>query len=142
MQQLDRESFVDSLIQQRPPDLFFTCKINLVPKKAPIFARGRAQKHPETASFERWLGLLVRSQYKGKPLDEPLVAHFRFFIKHDINYGQIQYSRPDASNLVKSAEDALNGIVWSDDGRLQTVIIDKFYSRTEGVEIRVWKVIK
>lgn len=45
--------------------------------------------------------------------------------------------RPDCSNLLKGVEDALRGIVYRDDSQLVRVTVEKIYSNSPGVEIRV-----
>jgi Holliday junction resolvase RusA-like endonuclease len=46
--------------------------------------------------------------------------------------------RPDTSNLVKLIEDALNGVVWSDDSRVAVYNrIEKVYGDTPSVTIKI-----
>ena len=46
--------------------------------------------------------------------------------------------RPDASNLAKLVEDALNGLVWADDAQVVDLVVRKFYTTGEpGTEVTV-----
>lgn len=48
--------------------------------------------------------------------------------------------KPDCSKLVRSVEDALNGIVWDDDSRVAVLIASKVYAsegESPGVHVRV-----
>ena len=44
-------------------------------------------------------------------------------------------TRPDASNVLKSVEDALNGLAYRDDSQIVEILVQKYYSRTPRVEI-------
>lgn len=44
-------------------------------------------------------------------------------------------TRPDASNVLKSVEDALNGLAYLDDSQIIEILVQKYYSRTPRVEI-------
>jgi len=44
-------------------------------------------------------------------------------------------TRPDASNVLKAVEDALNGLAFRDDSQLVEVLVQKYYSHTPRVEI-------
>ena len=50
-------------------------------------------------------------------------------------------SRPDLSNVVKSVEDALNGVVWVDDSQIVQLHASKHYSRTPCVRVRVEQIL-
>lgn len=43
--------------------------------------------------------------------------------------------RPDADNYVKGALDALNGVLWRDDGQIAELVARKIYSEEPGLEI-------
>lgn len=46
-------------------------------------------------------------------------------------------TRPDASNVLKSVEDALNGLAYRDDSQIVEILVQKYYSRTPRVEISI-----
>ena len=47
--------------------------------------------------------------------------------------------RPDLSNYVKVIEDALNGVVWEDDGQIIDLFLSKRYDDWERVRLQVWR---
>lgn len=46
-------------------------------------------------------------------------------------------TRPDIDNYIKQVFDALNGIVWEDDGQIVTVTARKFFSNVPRIEILI-----
>jgi Holliday junction resolvase RusA-like endonuclease len=63
---------------------------------------------------------LPTAQRQVFPLDGPLVAAMMFTVKRSTNSQRADapQTRPDLSKYLRAAEDALKGIVWSDDGRV------------------------
>lgn len=64
----------------------------------------------------------------------------RLLSKNRINKPYLHTSRPDDENLVKSIQDALTKVVWSDDCQVSTLIFRKRYTNegeVSGVRIRV-----
>jgi len=45
--------------------------------------------------------------------------------------------KPDASNVLKSIEDAMNGVVYKDDSQIVNIHVTKVYSTVPGVDICV-----
>lgn len=45
--------------------------------------------------------------------------------------------KPDASNVLKSVEDAMNGVVYKDDSQIVNIHVTKVYSTSPGVDICV-----
>ena len=45
--------------------------------------------------------------------------------------------KPDASNVLKSVEDAMNGVVYKDDSQIVNIHVAKVYSSVAGVDICV-----
>ena len=45
--------------------------------------------------------------------------------------------KPDASNVLKSVEDAMNGVVYKDDSQIVNIHVSKVYSSQPGVDICV-----
>lgn len=48
--------------------------------------------------------------------------------------------KPDISNLLKSVEDGLNGIIYKDDSQIIECSIKKFYSKTPGVSVKITEI--
>ena len=100
-------------------------------------------QNSRTRRFERDLAWEIKNKYPTlpKPLDGVLGAMFEFYIpcSDKRKHGTRNWKRPDCSNLVKSTEDACNGILWKDDGQISVLIAEKFYSERGRIRIRVWK---
>jgi Holliday junction resolvase RusA-like endonuclease len=45
--------------------------------------------------------------------------------------------KPDASNVLKSVEDAMNGVVYKDDSQIVNIHVSKVYSSVSGVDVCV-----
>lgn len=54
--------------------------------------------------------------------------------------GKPHVKKPDASNVLKAVEDALNGIVWHDDSQIAHLSAQKVYSLEPRVVVRVSEV--
>ena len=82
--------------------------------------------------FKGQLGMLARNQYKGEPLEGPLMVSLHFYrpsAKVSKKELARRYSgqeppvvKPDLDNYIKSTLDGLTGIIWKDDN-----CIVKFY---------------
>lgn len=48
--------------------------------------------------------------------------------------------KPDLSNFLKAAEDALNGVAWGDDAQIVYVVAGKFYATQPSVFIEVVRI--
>jgi Holliday junction resolvase RusA-like endonuclease len=86
-----------------------------------------------------------------KPLTGPLRLVIRFYRAKGIPStkkgreaalaGQIRpIKKPDNSNLLKMAEDALNGIYFIDDAQIVSHSIEKFFSDTPRTEVEISEV--
>ena len=45
--------------------------------------------------------------------------------------------KPDASNILKSVEDGMNGIVYKDDSQIVNIHVSKVYSSVSGIDVCV-----
>ena len=45
--------------------------------------------------------------------------------------------KPDCDNIAKNINDALNGLLYPDDKQIVSLTVNKFYSVTEGVNVKV-----
>ena len=97
----------------------------------------------------------ARAQYhRGKLLDGPIGVEFVFYMpRPKSHYGTgsnanvlkrgappWHTTRPDVLKLTRAVEDALTGIVWTDDARIVSELLEKPYSNRKdvvGVEITV-----
>lgn len=79
-------------------------------------------------------GWQAKNQYKEKPLDYPLFVFINLYFdskrKHDID------------NYNKLILDSLTGIVWLDDGQIESACINKYYDKENPrIEIKVQKLL-
>lgn len=82
------------------------------------FARSGHAYTPETTrAYENALAVLAREQFTMDPLTGPLSVTIDFYMptRDKKRWGTWHTMKPDRTNLNKSVEDALNGIVWQDD---------------------------
>lgn len=111
--------------------------------------RGHAYTPKLTADHERNICAVFASKYPGhEPLDGPLemvvLAYFQIpksasrKAQEDMATGVIRPTKkPDADNLLKLCADALTGRAYRDDSQLVVAAVEKWYSRTPHVEIKV-----
>lgn len=109
-----------------------------VAKQRARVAKGWAYTPKKTVSFESSVKLLAQTQWKRPILLGPVSVSITFIIarpkarKKDIWVSV----RPDLDNYVKSILDALNGVVWADDGQVAELYAVKRYE-TEDTSQRV-----
>jgi Holliday junction resolvase RusA-like endonuclease len=135
--------------------VLFTVPGKPVAKQRPrAFIRGgraRVYTPSETASYESLVKVLALDALGPAfaPLDEPCIL--RVWVNCDIpgSWSQkrqreardgtiLPIAKPDLDNVVKSICDALNGVVYRDDSRVTSLIVEKRYSaRGASVEVQV-----
>ena len=107
----------------------------------------------KTATYESLVKLFASRAMGNKPLVTGAVAltvDAYFSIprswpvrkQEDAEVMKIRHlKRPDASNIIKIVEDAMNGVVWVDDSQIVQLHASKHYSRTPCVRIRAEQVL-
>lgn len=123
-----------------------------IAKKRPRFARvGKFVKtyNPQETEEGRFLFEAYRQLGDDfKPIEKPISVIMCFYMpipkstskkrKLLMSMKQIQHSKkPDLSNMIKFAEDALNGVVWQDDSLITTIWATKAYSEEPRTEITI-----
>jgi Holliday junction resolvase RusA-like endonuclease len=105
-------------------------------------------RHPVQA-FKRELQIEARKAMKDQPaFDCPLeveivIVYDRIQTQTEKKFGIRQIpkaTKPDADNVAKAVMDALNGVVWSDDSRIFSLLARKYYAaigEVSGVHISV-----
>ena len=117
-------------------------------KGRPRLGRGHTYTPEKTRAWEKMAALEAMRQYRGNPLEGPVKLTVRavFAIpgwwpkwKQEQAMGGwvVHTVKPDASNVLKAVEDALNGIVFRDDSQIASVSIDKWYGPEPGVVLEV-----
>ena len=104
----------------------------------------------KTVEFERAIAWAYKAAYRGAqmPQDAPLSINVTSYIPipksapkrlRELYASERVYhtKKPDASNILKSVEDALNGIAYSDDAQIADTRSVKFYSERPRVEVTI-----
>lgn len=124
----------------------------------PILTYVDSGKH--NAAWKQTVAAHARRQFRCEPLDGPLRVLFRFYLErpqaHHIGDDRSRPlkpqfldvigpgTKPDATKLVRSTEDALTGILWVDDAQVIQQYAEKLYAgpgQPTGVRVMVTKVI-
>lgn len=94
---------------------------------------GERRPHP-IAAFKATVRLAAEAVYKGAPLSGPLGISCRFIFPRPKSMlwakrpmpRVVKTGRPDWDNLGKSVCDALNGLLWIDDGQIAAAFVTKY----------------
>lgn len=120
-----------------------------VAKGRPRFGRGRVYTPRKTSVYEDQLKWVARLAMRGRemfvgPVKVDMLALFEIpkswpaRKKTDAMNGLVRPTgKPDIDNLLKTAADALNKIIWHDDAQVVRATIAKRYSDTPGLRIEV-----
>ena len=138
-------------------------KFNIAPveqarPRAVRFGKGIRMYDPKkVAVYKKQLGYLARQamQERGlEPYDGPLAVRFEFYRPVQASINKKERARrlsgvhrptvkPDLDNYIKSASDALNGIIWVDDNCIVGLMAEKFYAEQPHLTVEVrrptWK---
>ena len=107
----------------------------------------------KTKGYESLVATAAAQAMAGRPpLDSALQCELMFWLSPPQSWSKkktaaalagevLPTSRPDIDNFIKSVCDACNGVVWTDDSRVWSLLAQKRYGEP-GVEIRVWGVIE
>jgi Holliday junction resolvase RusA-like endonuclease len=124
-------------------------------KKAIPTAKGWRVKDTNEKAKKAWAGRIadvVGERWLDRPrLDGAIVVEFTFLRTRPANHygtgrnrGVLKDSapafpttRPDGLKLARTVEDALTGVLWTDDARVARHYLGKDYADREGVRIRV-----
>lgn len=123
--------------------------------RAVRFGTGVRMYDPKKVTvFKRQLGMLAKQQMQElglEPYDGPLEVRMEFYRPVQASISKKERARrlsgvhrptvkPDLDNYIKSASDALNGIIWVDDNCIVGLIAEKFYAEQPHliVEVKEW----
>jgi len=89
-------------------------------KEARRMRGGHVFKHPETRASMHSIAEVIKRQYQGDPLDEPLLVEITAYRTRPKSKPRDIYAatKPDADNIQKLIGDALEGILWVNDSRI------------------------
>lgn len=120
-----------------------------VAKGRPKFGRGHAYTPQRTRNYETDLQWRAKQAMRGRMmLEGALKVDVLAAFPVPRSWSKIKQARalagilrptgrPDADNVLKSAGDALNGIVWRDDSQIVSATITKRYSDRPRLRIEV-----
>lgn len=107
------------------------------PKQRPRFTkRGWAYTPKETRAFEDAIRLFTKANYQGQPLEGPLEVKLVFHVERPKTVKHPwPHKRCDLDNLQKGILDALNGVLYVDDGQVVRLYGEKRYGEPS---IELW----
>jgi Holliday junction resolvase RusA-like endonuclease len=124
-----------------------------VPKaRARVTMRGgkpRAYTPIQTKKYEELAGgIAAQIMGSAEPLKTPVRLLIEFGIGIPRSWSQkrrdaaiaglyVPTVKPDLTNLVKSIEDGMNGIVYRDDSQIVYMVVAKYYASTPGAKVCV-----
>ena len=99
-------------------------------------------------SVAAWATSAMRKAKVEQPLSSPLRLEITFVLgrpKHHFrtngelkpNAPELHTSKPDATKLLRCAEDALKSIVWRDDSQVCSTIVHKRYGPVPGAHVTI-----
>lgn len=131
----------------------FTVFGDPVPKERPRTVKGHTYTPERTRRHEEKIALVYKSRYhgdgfeSGEPLRLVVDAYFKIakgdsrVVKEGKLSGEIRPTiRPDADNVLKTVQDALNGLAYKDDSQIVESLARKWYSDEPRTEIYITRV--
>lgn len=122
-----------------------------------FYGKGRVvDDNPKAANWKNLVALVARQETDGTLLHGPLSVTCIFHIVRPKNHYRTgknahilrddappyPITKPDATKLWRSTEDALTGVIWNDDAQVVEQIISKIYSPTPGAHIAIEPILE
>ena len=99
-------------------------------KERPRMGRnGKFYTPRTTREYEETVAWFAKTAYKGEPTKDP--------VRLDMTIRSSK-SKADTSNILKSIEDGMNGIVYVDDKQIKEIHIIRTEADGEGVDVTVY----
>lgn len=134
-------------------EIRFTVFGDPVPKARPRTVNGHTYTPERTRIHEEKIAMVYKSRYrdfmfeKGEPLRIVVDAYFKIAksdkksVKEDKILGKIRPTgTPDADNVQKAVQDAVNGLAYYDDSQIVEAVTRKWYSDEPRTEIFIARV--
>lgn len=117
----------------------FVFDLEPTPKGRPRVSRfGGVYTPGKTRLFENAVKMMAKAQYRGEPLACPVHLSVFFVMTRPKSVKRSHHTtKPDLTNLIKSLEDALNGVVWKDDSQIFSVSAVKRYGPKGQINVTV-----
>jgi Holliday junction resolvase RusA-like endonuclease len=120
-------------------------------KGRPRLGKGRVHTPEKTRAWEKKAAFEARRQYHGEPLEGPIDIDVQATFSVPKSWplwkqlqaedGMVVHTiKPDASNVLKAVEDALQGIVFRDDSQIAALSIEKWYGAMPGIQVNISKI--
>lgn len=99
-------------------------------KERPRMGRnGKFYTPKTTREYEESVAWFAKAAYKEEPTKDP--------VRLDLTIRSSK-SRADISNILKSIEDGMNGIIYVDDKQIEEIHISRIKEGNEGVDVAVF----
>ena len=99
-------------------------------KERPRMGRnGKFYTPRTTREYEETVAWFAKTAYKEEPTKDP--------VRLDLTIRSSK-SRADISNILKSIEDGMNGIIYVDDKQIEEIHISRIKEGNEGVDVAVF----
>lgn len=121
----------------------FTAYGNVQPAHRPRAYRvGKGVRMRNDDRHTNWMETIKMQALNHRPetlLDGPLRVTMTVYLLRPKGAKNRLYPhvKPDLSNLVKAVEDALNGLIWTDDSRIVDLRTSKLYGDPTRVEVEI-----
>lgn len=111
---------------------------------------GQTYTPKQTAGYERMVKLIAGAEMQGRPIflgPVEMVISVYLAVPKRWNKKQkaaakakliLPTKKPDVSNIAKSIEDAMNGVVYRDDSQIFKLTVGKWYAVGEEEYAHVW----
>jgi len=135
-------------------EVAFSIEAKAVPWQRAGINQGRVFTKPETRAWQQVVARHARrAMGRTMPMDGPVSLSVQFYQPVPPSWPKAKRakaiacehwptSRPDLSNLVKSIEDACNGILYLDDSQIVSLQVLKLYAESPAVLVRCWPVAR
>lgn len=118
------------------------------PRTAVINGRPRLYDPEKSRHYKELVRLVAQEARPNHLIEGPVSLTVRIFKRFPASFskrareqaraGNIRpATKPDASNILKAIEDALNGVVWVDDRQIVDLIVTKAYDDDPRVEVEI-----
>ena len=101
--------------------------------------RGRTIKSAAARDYQATAKLIAAQEGVSQPLHGPIMLVMEYHPKRPKKYTGGPVRCLDVSNVVKVAEDALNGIAWIDDSQIEYLCIRKKEPVPDGALVVRWE---
>jgi Holliday junction resolvase RusA-like endonuclease len=111
---------------------FAVTGVRPVPWKAPMVTKRGTYKSKKVRDWQSTISRQARLAMGSRmPMSGPVALTFCFHL------GPRDGTPPDLSNLVKAAEDAIQGVVILNDRQVQRIISERIFRPADGMTVRV-----